>query len=630
VAVADTATVAAGTPTLINVRANDTDPEGGAITLVSATTATGTAVVQSGQVLYTPPAGFSGPATISYVIADPAGATATGTVSVTVTPPANQPPVAVADSATVAAGTPTLINVRANDTDPEGGAITLVSATTATGTAVVQSGQVLYTPPAGFSGPATISYVIADPAGATATGTVSVTVTPPANQPPVAVADSATVFSGTPTLINVRANDTDPEGGAITLVSATTATGTAVVQSGQVLYTSPVGFSGPATISYVIADPAGATATGTVSVTVTVPVVSATANAQGTLTVQAETGTVTITVTSPPDLAGTYTGNTGLLAGGPVNLVLPRITGTTSVGSVLTAASGLWLHTGTSPTVSRQWRRDGTSIAGATGETYVIAAADAGRAVSVVETLTDAAGSRTATSLPAAVPSAFVPGDDAGVIVWYDADTPTTLTASGGVVSSWLSRAGTQTLGQVDVGSRPATGTRSIGGRNALDFNGTDRMSGPVAVPADGNVAVHAVLAIDSVTSAFAAILSMDGAAADFQVDANSATQFDGRMNVSGIGASVALTGGPFSGARILSVVFDRTGSGTFRVFVDGVERGTSAYTASLDATQVLYLMSNRSQNAYVDGAVGEVIVTRTVTNRALYHAYLSARWGIA
>ncbi|MCU0906255.1 MAG: Ig-like domain-containing protein, partial [Rhodobacteraceae bacterium] len=49
----------------------------------------------------------------------------------------NLPPVAVADTATVAAGTPTLINVRANDSDPEGGAITLVSASTATGTAVV-------------------------------------------------------------------------------------------------------------------------------------------------------------------------------------------------------------------------------------------------------------------------------------------------------------------------------------------------------------------------------------------------------------------------------------------------------------------------------------------------------------
>jgi hypothetical protein len=150
-----------------------------------------------------------------------------------------------------------------------------------------------------------------------------------------------------------------------------------------------------------------------------------------------------------------------------------------------------------------------------------------------------------------------------------------------------------------------------------------------VTVPANGNVAIHAVLAIDSVTSAFAAILAMDAPVNDFQLDSNSATQFDGRMNATGIGASAALTGGPFPGARIVSVIFDRSGSATYRVFINGVERASVAYTASLDQAQVLYLMANRSQNAFVDGAVGEVIVTSTVTNRASYQAYLSARWGI-
>jgi hypothetical protein len=385
----DTATVPANTPTLIDVLANDSDPEGGVLTLVSASTATGTAVVQAGQVLYTSPAGFSGGATITYVVADPQGATATGTVSVTVTAPPNAPPVANPDTATVPANTPTLIDVLANDSDPEGGALTLVSASTTTGTAVVQAGQVLYTSPAGFSGGATITYVVADPQGATATGTVSVTVTAPPNAPPVANPDTATAFSGTPTLIDVLANDSDPEGGALTLVSASTATGTAVVQAGQVLYTSPAGFSGGATITYVIADPQGATATGTVSVTVLVPSVTATPNADGTLTVQAETGVIEITVTSPLEFAGTYTTDTGLLATGPVNIVPPRITGSTSVGQTLTAASGLWIHTGTSPVSTWQWLRNGLAIPGEAFETYVLAAADSGQEINVSETLSD-------------------------------------------------------------------------------------------------------------------------------------------------------------------------------------------------------------------------------------------------
>ncbi|MCU0906549.1 MAG: hypothetical protein MUF73_03695 [Rhodobacteraceae bacterium] len=364
--------------------------------------------------------------------------------------------------------------------------------------------------------------------------------------------------------------------------------------------------------------------------TVIVPVVSATANAEGTLTVQAETGAVTIVVTAPPSLAGTYTANTALLSGGPVNLVLPRTSGVAAVGAVLTATSGLWLHSGTAPVSTRQWRRDGVAIAGATATTYTVTAADAGRALTVAETLTDSAGNRTAASLPLAVPGVFAPGDDAGVIVWFDAATAATITATAGVVSGWASRVGTQSLGQADPASRPTTGSRSIGGRNVVDFDGTDRLSGTVALPANGNVAVHAVLAIDSVTSAFAAVLAMDAPAADFQLDSNNAGQFDGRMNVAGIGGSVSWTGGPFSGVRIISVILDRTGSATYRVFVDGVERAVSAYTAPLDTTQILHLMTNRSQNAFVDGAVGEVIVTGSISNRALYHTYLAQRWGIA
>ncbi|MFT4232374.1 MAG: S-layer homology domain-containing protein [Leucobacter sp.] len=59
----------------------------------------------------------------------------------------------------------------------------------------------------------------------------------------------------------------------------------------------------------------------------------------------------------------------------------PTISGTAQVGQTLTANAGTW---GPAPvTLAYQWLRDGTAISGATGKTYVPAAADQGKKISV-------------------------------------------------------------------------------------------------------------------------------------------------------------------------------------------------------------------------------------------------------
>jgi hypothetical protein len=63
----------------------------------------------------------------------------------------------------------------------------------------------------------------------------------------------------------------------------------------------------------------------------------------------------------------------------PVNSVLPVISGTTTVGQTLTCSTGTWSK---SPTLSYQWLRDGVVVAGATANTRVLAAPDAGALMS--------------------------------------------------------------------------------------------------------------------------------------------------------------------------------------------------------------------------------------------------------
>src|SRR4030095_5395244 len=77
----------------------------------------------------------------------------------------NRSPIAVADTASTAAGTPVLISVLANDSDPDAGDVLSLTSVTAPahGTAIVSTNDlVLYTPAPGFTGQDQFTYRISD------------------------------------------------------------------------------------------------------------------------------------------------------------------------------------------------------------------------------------------------------------------------------------------------------------------------------------------------------------------------------------------------------------------------------------------------------------------------------------
>lgn len=450
------------------------------------------------------------------------------------------------------------------------------------------------------------------------------------NKRPV-VGDDALVIvmNSGPVSVDVLANDYDPEGQPLSIVAANAALGTAVVETNNtVSYTPPAGISGFDTVVYTAADDLGQERQGQINVSIVEPQLSITTTPENTLIITAETGQIDITVTSPAAFAGTYQVDTAALIGGPVNLVPPTVSGTVENGQTLLAEPGLWVHDLSAGPIIRswQWKLAGTDIPGATGETYPVQAGDVGQAISVMETQSDANGQRMSESAP--LGAAFLPSDDPELIAWWDADDAATLIASGISVSSWASKAGPQQMVQGYAPERPSTGVRTLNGRNVLDFDGSKTMETALSLPASGNVAFHLVLEIDGSSNAFAAVLGID-ATNDFQIDASDPAAFLGRLNMAGIGSSVGLTGGPFSGPVILSAVFDLSGTSTAEVHIANSLRGVTAYTLPIDPAVVMSLMTNRSQNANVDGAIGEVIVTESVTNRAAYHSYLAEKWGL-
>ena len=104
---------------------------------------------------------------------------------------------------------------------------------------------------------------------------------------------------------------------------------------------------------------------------------------------------------------GAYTKNyfAGVVPLAPISLTLPTINGNTPVGSVLTTTPGTWAGDPV-PVITRQWRRGGIAIAGATGTSYTTVEADEGEEITVAETATNAGGAVTRTSSNSITPTA--------------------------------------------------------------------------------------------------------------------------------------------------------------------------------------------------------------------------------
>lgn len=87
----------------------------------------------------------------------------------------------------------------------------------------------------------------------------------------------------------------------------------------------------------------------------------------------------------------------------PANTTAPVVSGTPAVGQMLSCADGSWTGIGKLE-YTQQWLRDGAPIAGASGATYVVQAADLGHSLSCEVTAKNEIGSVSATSNALTVP----------------------------------------------------------------------------------------------------------------------------------------------------------------------------------------------------------------------------------
>jgi VCBS repeat-containing protein len=269
-----------------------TDPENQTLIFNPTTPSQGMLSGTAPNLTYTPNANFSGSDSFTFTVSDGTTTSAPATVTITITA-VDDPPVAVNDNASVNEDSgATAIGVLANDTDVDGGPISVASVTQpANGTVVITGGGtgLTYQPNANYCnappGTAldTFTYTLA-PGGSSAT--VSVTVNclndPPTVAPPAAYAAQAHIGISIPDgatdlLDGSSITDVDGVGAAPFSLTAggftSTNGGTATVNAnGSFTYDPPVGFTGNDTFTYQICDSG-------------VPAPSACANATATVTV---------------------------------------------------------------------------------------------------------------------------------------------------------------------------------------------------------------------------------------------------------------------------------------------------------------------------------------------------------
>ncbi|WP_254791389.1 cadherin-like domain-containing protein, partial [Vibrio parahaemolyticus] len=170
--------------------------------------------------------------------------------------PINDAPNAENDVITTEEDTAVTIDVLVNDSDVEGDALSIQSASVPSeqGSVDIVDGKLVFTPAENFNGEATITYIVTD-GDLTDEAKVTVTVTP-VNDSPVAVDDTVSTQEDTVVTIDVLPNDSDVDGDKLSIQSASVpeAQGKVEIVDGKLVFTPAENFNGHAEITYTVTD----------------------------------------------------------------------------------------------------------------------------------------------------------------------------------------------------------------------------------------------------------------------------------------------------------------------------------------------------------------------------------------
>lgn len=282
IATDDTVSVRVGAAINIPVLANDVHPDGEALTLDPElmTTLGGESglLFPSGNILRYLAPDRPGNFVANYSVSGPDGQKAQAQVRISVrekVEATNNPPTPVTVVARVLAGESVTIPIPLTGIDADGDSVQLLGQESSPEKgSVTSTGSDSFSYKAGqySAGTDTFTYTVIDDVGARATGTVRVGISQRVHgaRNPVAVADEVSVRPGGPVTVQVLANDSDPDGGSLTVTEVVPVAddGVEVTTDGTVVTVTPPIEPGQYSVIYTIQNEIGGTSQNFVSVTV--------------------------------------------------------------------------------------------------------------------------------------------------------------------------------------------------------------------------------------------------------------------------------------------------------------------------------------------------------------------------
>lgn len=240
----------------------------------------------------------------------------------------------------------------------------------------------------------------------------------------------------------------------------------------------------------------------------------------------------------------------------------------------------------------------------------------------------------------------FLPSDIPSLQLWLDAADLTTITESSGSVTQWNDKSGNgYDVTQGTAARRPVTGTRTLNGRNVIDFDGSDdNLNRQTSMGLWQNITGGTLyfVSVYDISPTTPRIL--------FYIRRNNTVAMAG--NSPGTKANKYNAGGRTDAAQILMVVnstndipagtgiiqssvFDIANTDLF-IYVNGVLQGTNT---SYQTTSTTDFESNRLEvgsrvdsTAAINGTIGEILVyhtAHTAEQRQAVESYLKTKWNV-
>jgi len=246
-------------------------------------------------------------------------------------------------------------------------------------------------------------------------------------------------------------------------------------------------------------------------------------------------------------------------------------------------------------------------------------------------------------------PATFSPIVIGGLTCWLDASDTTKISHVANAVDGWTDKRGLHSFSQSTAGMKPTTNTRTINGKNAIDFDGTtDNLIASPWIWANRGVGNTIFIVCQSDIATGTSFLIADGRTVSnstqwgvtlefstFYRPRATYTRDDGAALASLLGPTAVVTTGPTLITHTQQIQSDTVSQWSIGQNAETRASATNFATSQAATTPDLCTIGAHRRPSpgvsFFDGAIAEILVYSgilTAPNIATIEAYLKAKWG--